>query len=444
MPVVATLPTFSLGGPFLALKQKVRGPGPTDARYIDSFGQQLSDIVGLKRWVLAGTALKAWEETPEGLRQRLDELIRENEGAIYKGYKVRSMSEGRHCWMMGLDVDKARPTVVICCDVPLILKRTMHIINQHKFLRSRGFGLKGVPRSDVRLVTDCPPHDLQLLAATDAPQSRETSTQLITFGVDENYQAPPISLCGVEIKIDQNRSATIGGGIVLDGQYHAITVAHAFSEKGRVPNHEHSLDKDLTVYDSDWADSLSEEGSLDEDDTSHNEQLRLNSDDIEVGGEDTRDSDQPGQYQNDQAREAGETQEEAEDVDAGGTLVKYQSDVDSKDKQLSNDKHMVAVSSSHPLCNDNDGSFDGMDWAIIEVRNPFHQGMNSVLIDQATRKWLYFERVEMSGPQTSVIVATRRGIVRGIGTGSATSIKLRGSSRFRDVWSIHPNTMLGT
>lgn len=94
-------------GVFKALRQKVKRSELTDPRYGDSFGGQITDLVGYKRWVLAGTALEVWEGD---LRARVDELVSVHEGEIYKGHHIRSSATARHCWMMGLDVGRARPS----------------------------------------------------------------------------------------------------------------------------------------------------------------------------------------------------------------------------------------------------------------------------------------------------------------------------------------------
>ena len=101
----------ALGRTFTAFKEKVIGPEPTDQQYLDSFAEQLSDLGGRSRWALAGSALTTWEgEDPkDGLRRRIDELVDEHEGEIYKGRSVRCDATTRHCWMLGSD----KPTLAL-------------------------------------------------------------------------------------------------------------------------------------------------------------------------------------------------------------------------------------------------------------------------------------------------------------------------------------------
>lgn len=120
----------------------------TDPAFEDSFGDKLSDLDGRHRWVLAGLALQKWHQD---LRDRVGEVLRENEGEIYKGRSVRGTATLRHCWMMGYDRTYAHPTVIISCDQTTVLKRTMRAISQHGVLKAAKFALKGVPFCDLKL-----------------------------------------------------------------------------------------------------------------------------------------------------------------------------------------------------------------------------------------------------------------------------------------------------
>lgn len=138
-------------------------------------------------------------------------------------------------------------------------------------------------------------------------------------------------------------------------------------------------------------------------------------------------------------------QEEKTNEDSSNAIVKvkkFKIEDYAIDKRPSPLNRVVAMSSQNPL-RDNEGvPFDGMDWALFAIRNPFHHGMNGVLLDKDERNWLYFQRFKASPPHGAIIVATRGGIVKGIGAGSSSSIKLRGSGQYRNVWSIQTETLL--
>ncbi|KAK3178374.1 hypothetical protein OEA41_000509 [Lepraria neglecta] len=229
MPTAGSLP--ALGPKWKALKQKISGAAPTDPRFEDSFAEQLGDLCDQSRWILRGTASDVWEND---LRGRVQELVKGNEGEIHKGH-IRSIPTTWHCWMMGPAKTHAHPTVVIFIEVQAILKRTMRVMLKCGVLKNNGFGLKGCPKNDLQSYT-------------------EASMALIASHVNELLQGPPMSLCGAEIQIgDPVRSVTLGGGIILNGQYHGLTVAHAFTEDVQAPQHEQYPNREMILYDSDWA-----------------------------------------------------------------------------------------------------------------------------------------------------------------------------------------------
>ena len=374
--------TISALQALLAPKQSLSAAKSTRSSYSDSVGQQLSNIGDEQRWVLTGRALEVWEKD---LETRIDELIRENEGYIYKGENIRCTSISRHCWIVGRDVSSARPTVIISCSVDRIRQRTLKLISRHGILESKGFELKGFSSCDVQLLT-------------------AASTVHLRKNCDTLFQGLPISLCGAEVEADKPiRLATIGGGVVLNGKYYGVTVAHAFSERAQScrPNVHH--ESQGVLYDIDWAHSSSEEESVSSGNCHH------------TAASHPPPLDRP----RDDTRSLLAT--------AGFTLSSY------LDTGLYD---VTAMSSTHPMCDAEGAPFDDVDWAIIEISNPVYHGMNGVMLDHDRRKWLYFKEIKSHAPQGSVIVARRNGPVRGVSAGSASSIKLHGSSHYRKVWSI--------
>lgn len=392
-PNAPGLPTF--GRTFTAFKEKVIGPEPTDQQYLDSFAEQLSDLGGRCRWALAGSALLKWEgEDPkDGLRRRIDELLDEHEGEIYKGRSVRCDATTRHCWMLGSDKAYARPTVVISHNDQAILKRTMRVLLRPKMLKSKGFELKGCPNCDLELLTVA------------------SKARLIHF-FDESSQGLPISLCGAEIEVeDPVKSATLGGVIILDGIYYGVTVAHAFTEVHQAPKEK--LGTNVVLYDSDWAESSSEEEC------------------IEHGGTEVYGS--PASPQSSSPKNTSPP-----------AMVSTIRNSRPRIRHNMGDFPVAFISSQTPLRDTEDDKYDDVDWALIEISNPLYHGMNRVLTDDGKRSWLAFSSFRNHPPRGPILTATRKGIVRGLGTGSTSSIKLLGSSRSRDVWSIQTETGLGT
>jgi hypothetical protein len=218
-----------------AIKHRVAVAGSerTSNRFQDSFGNQLSEIGGRCRWVLTGSALGIWLED---VCQKVAEALQWNEQSIYKGWSIREPII-EHCWMIGFDKSCAHPTVVISCQNPVILRKSMRAILKLKFLHERGFRLKGLPQCDLRL-----------LATGDRYQVRVTCV-----GCDDEF-AIPRSLCGAEVIVGgSNRLATIGGVITVDGTYYGLTVAHAFTDDVLWTEQQEIMETDLQLYDSDLA-----------------------------------------------------------------------------------------------------------------------------------------------------------------------------------------------
>ena len=319
----------ALGRTLTAFIEKVVGPEPTDQQYLDSFAEQLSDLDDRCRWALAGSALKAWEgEDPtDGLRRRIDELVDEHEGEIYKGRSVRCDATTRHCWMLGSDKAYARPTVVICHSDKAILKKTMRVILRSKILKLKGFELRGC---------DC---DLELLTVS-------TKVALVHH-VEELGQGLPISLCGAEIEVkNPTRSATLGGVLILDGTYYGVTVAHAFMESRQSSKEKLSRPTIVRLYDSDWAELSSEDASVDHDSAKRRE---------------TKSPTPVSTIHNERSHQPMACAIRSDRLlvpdDLGYCLV-------------------AEISSQNPLRHTDDSTYDDVDWALIKISNPIYHGMN--------------------------------------------------------------------
>ena len=383
-----------LGRSLTAFRERIVGPVPTNEQYHDSFAEQLSDLDGRCRWALAGKALIIWEgeDIRDGLRHRIDELVAEHEAEIYKGRSIRCDATTRHCWMLGSDKAFAHPTVVISHNDEVILKRTMHVIRRSKTLKSQGFNLKGCPNCDLVLLT-------------------KNSKARLIHHVDEVTQGLPISLCGAELEVrDPVRKATLGGVIILDGAYYGVTVAHAFTESQQALTDK--LNTNAVLYDSDWAESSSGDERLESDEAS-NRILPI-------------------------SPISNTHKKTSRPVMARATSRAPWIPHDMGDFPV------AFISSQNPLRDVDDGTYDDVDWALIEVSNPMYHGMNRVTTKKKEETWLASSSFRSFPPRGSILIVTCKGTVRGLGTGTTCSIKLLGSSRTRIMWSIQTERRLGT
>ncbi|KAL1627950.1 hypothetical protein SLS54_002218 [Diplodia seriata] len=222
----------------------------TDQRYADSFGQQRSDLGDKKRWALAGTALQEWKDN---ILPLLQEVMESGRKEIYKGESVADYHIVRLCYMLGFDKGHAHPTIVVACDgkrFKPILKRTVKVIHRVGDSALKGFKLLPARISDLEFkanLTDCPAKVRNLLITEDTPG--------------------PISLSGRQILAgDFGRLATIGGTIIIDDSYYALTVAHPFAEVSYI-NNSRTEGAEVELFTMEWALSSDDDSDDDSDES---------------------------------------------------------------------------------------------------------------------------------------------------------------------------------
>ena len=445
----------------LALKNKapLAAGERTDPAFENSFGDQLSDLGGRRRWVLVGLGLQKWHHD---LRDRVDELLLENEGEIHKGRSIRGRAT-RHCWMLGQDKTYAQPTVVISCSESSILKRTYRVVSQHGVLKAAKFALKAIPFCDLRLRMDRRvsflsgedytrdgnggirlddhgqpihvrrlgsenqhEHDTEYQARMGVKEQsgederdgrttgEETMFEKDSMGValldettpvqhgrdisDEDYDVP-LRFGAEEIFVPESgRPTTLGGFIMVDDVCFGVTTAHAFSEEdeGVGPRSISGSIAELPLYDSDWA---NEDSS---DDNNENDEL------------------DPHQ----------ETRQERR-------LQRRQKSRIVEDQTY----YTSAWNSLHIIAKSRLSSAEGLDWALCELGDWGKYAINGVhlrpeLRSAGTPEHLLFRNIKTTAPLGKIFVATRRGAVPGLGTGSDCSIKLARDTKYRRVWSV--------
>lgn len=439
---------------------------PTDPAYEHSFGDQLSDLGGRQRWVLVGLALQKWDRD---LRDRVGELLRENEGEIYKGQSIRGTATLR-CWMLGHDKTCAQPTAVISCNQPTVLKRTYRVVSQHGVLKAAKFALKAVLFCDLRLRMDT---RVSFLSGEDYTRDENGKVRRIDYGYPIRVRGPnaedqrkdgtqdqmgteekgqneekekqekkmeeeekpeadqqglmlqgetmlsqpdidtsdedhvPIRFGAEEIYVPETgRPTTLGGFIIVDDVCFGLTTAHAFSEEdegfgGRSIS---GSIAELSLYDSDWA---NEDSNDDED-----EKKELNL---------------PHEPHYERRLQRKRKSRIVEDQTYYTTAW--------------NPLHIAAKSRL--------SSTEGLDWALCELGEWGKYAINGVYIRPELRnpgmpEHLRFRNIKSTPPLGKIFVATRKGAVPGIGTGSDCSIKLARDNRYRRVWSVEVEESLSS
>ena len=447
----------------LALKQKaaLATGDPTNPAFADSFGDQLSDLDGRRRWLLEGLARQKWNVD---LKSRVGEILRANEGEIHKGRALQRTATVSHCWMLGYDETRAHPTVVISCNQSAILKKTMRIISQHGVLKEAKFVLKGIPFCDLRYRMD-PGNDvsdrdedmndkasdtqdnadndlIRTLVlepsnnhnglrdqtvidrdqehyhrsprnqALDNPEklsedgSKEKSVieegMLMRYDMESpEPDSPPLRVGAEEITVPATgRLTTLGGFILVDDVCFGLTAAHAFTEEddddrfGKRSISEYESVPQL--YDSDWANEDSSDG-----------------DDTDIGLRSPSDL-LPGK----------KLQRARRRYVADGR--KYKSETGEVRRITASSRNFSA---------------DGLDWALCELGELGKYAINGVYLPpelriDERREYLLFKKLKTTPPLGRILVATKRGVIPGYGTGSDTSIRLGRDDELRHVWSI--------
>lgn len=447
----------------LALKNKapLATGERTDPAFENSFGDQLSDLGGRRRWVLVGLALQRWHQD---LRDRVGEALRENEGEIYKGRSIRGTATLRHCWMLGHDKICAQPTVVISCNQSTVLKRTYRVVSQLGVLKAAKFALKAIPCCDLRLRMD---RRVSFLSGEDYTvdehgeirhddrgqsirargigsgdqhehgtqgQTRMEEQEQEQDQVKERYEKKveegkgleksskdmtllektmqvehdidtsdqehvPLRFGAEEIFVPESgRPTTLGGFIMVDDVCFGLTTAHAFTEEddGFGQRSISGSIIELPLYDSDWANEDS-------------------SDD----GEEIDRWDPPREHRQERRVQRRQKSRVVEDQTY----------------------YTTAWNSLHITAKSRLSSAKGLDWALCELGDWGKYAINGVYLRPELRsagmpEHLLFRNIKTTPPLGKILVATRRGAVRGIGTGSDCSIKLARDNRYRHVWSV--------
>ena len=359
----------------------------TQPEYCQSFGNRLSEIGGQCRWEIIGHALDLWLQD---LSPRIDELLHENEGVIFRRVSIRSVPISRHCWMLGPSFEYAHPTAVICCSESLLLKRIMRVILQHTFLGEKGFELKGIPACDIRLLMDS-------MAPLQSPRIPYISRSPQEIGYD--YNENPWLVCGAGLVIhDSGRSTTLGGVVEVDGVTFGLTAGHALND-ALAPQVNTTNKEDVVLFDSDWA--------------------------LESPNE----SEEEFYF--------GQDLEDNELIDSEGQSVQYIHRTVSADipglKPRVQSLGIVAAS-----VQGSSRDQQTCDWILIELPDVLQNKANAIdVYGQIVHD------IEVDPTQRLVKLLTRRGQIHCFGVGSASSIKLLGSEVFIDVWSLYSNDILG-
>ncbi|EKG14858.1 hypothetical protein MPH_07981 [Macrophomina phaseolina MS6] len=263
--------------------------------------------------------------------------------------------------------------------------------------RVRDFAQKGFRLLGLR------PPDLEMKAYLD-----DCSARLI--GLPSNIMLPlPVSLCGKLITAnDTLRKVTIGGTIIVDGSYFALTVAHVFLRPtpAQKPNFEDSTPQ---LFDMDWA--MESDGESDNDDSAY-----------DSGHE----SAQPERFGDVQT-----TEEAYLSASPSENLIS---------------PHARTLEIDRPRGLNVKMANSSQDWAIMELDDHKFFGVNEVQTGlkqpSGDESWAYLLSASSKPSKEQIVVASYRGTLEARITQAPCIGKLRGSEIDTKMWAIHTHGSL--
>jgi hypothetical protein len=134
-------------------------------------------------------------------------LLQDNTRMVYKNVK-RQTPYSVCCWMIGKEWHSSRPAAIIICGNKRVTKNAVKLIEGHgELTRTWGFRVYGY-ESKISITMGTSAND-----------------------IDDNF--PLCAISGTRFAVGgrdgiSTRTATLGGSIVIDGEYFGVTVAHPF------------------------------------------------------------------------------------------------------------------------------------------------------------------------------------------------------------------------
>ena len=410
-------------------------------RYRDSFAGKLSDLFGRSRWALTGLALETWQQD---IRGHINELLRTNYGEIYKD-KAVCVASICHCWMLGYSQECALPTVVICCSEPTILRRSMRVVIRHQLLKPEGFDIKGIAPYHVQLLGG----SVLVSASSGVHTSGKPSRRIFSNPVadsmgslsqqrDSALEAQLIAgtvgrnVCGVELVVERShRKATLGGALIIDKKYYGLTVQHVLQDAEIVTESPGSTFQDAHMYDSDWAEQISDQ---DDDECSIDSYLNTSME-VEASARLEPEIGHPTQKKlNLPSNSESPTASKKTDDQVGIVLL--------ENEAKGGRSTETALSAVSPVRSVAIPSGSELDWALIQLDDTTCY-YNRVKSRPSDRHILAINNIKTTPPIGGVIVLTSRGNFRAKGGGSFSSLKLPHVQAALNVWAIDLEQNLG-
>jgi len=374
------------------LFKKPKQPQPIllPGRFDDSFGDEISTLNGRRRWRLAGTALSTWKrKLPIILEIRNNTELINAEGYL-----------GIHCWMIGYDKERAHPTVIVSSEPEYhrTAVNLLKLIEKLGTLRSEGFKARTMAGS-VSLSTG--------------------STDITTAQV--SFQQRNSSICGAGVFVQQSQKyATVCCLLEVDGKLSPLTVAHAFTAETKSTKQTFDNGSGPRFYQDEW--------ETDEEEDDYRESF----------SQEKANSEKQDYFSGVCWHFSGDYYGLHDTDTDSGVSTDWIEQADGQRNSLTTKPVSLTVSKICKIA-------EGCDWALLSTDNQTFTSrrlQNSVEIQDSDKQILLTE-VDSAAPTGEVWIVSRRGIMRGIGSGTSTIINLGSSIRYREAWTIEMRARIG-
>jgi hypothetical protein len=175
-----------------------------------SIGQFELAIKGEMLWKPQGPASDAFKK----IAASISDLLDSHRDYLTEGEEILR-TVAFNMWMVGHDVNCARPTIVIASKSKACRNMAIELIKKHELLAEwPGIALRSMER--------LPAFRTESGGGHEAQSETEHGTDIYLIG-------SPAHACGAPIMVGETRKATLGGVLLIRGAYYGLTVDHTRS-----------------------------------------------------------------------------------------------------------------------------------------------------------------------------------------------------------------------
>jgi len=245
------------------------------------------------------------------------------------------------------------------------------------------------------------------------------STDITTAQV--SFQQRNSSICGAGVFVQQSQKyATVCCLLEVDGKLSPLTVAHAFTAETKSTKQTFDNGSGPRFYQDEW--------ETDEEEDDYRESF----------SQEKANSEKQDYFSGVCWHFSGDYYGLHDTDTDSGVSTDWIEQADGQRNSLTTKPVSLTVSKICKIA-------EGCDWALLSTDNQTFTSrrlQNSVEIQDSDKQILLTE-VDSAAPTGEVWIVSRRGIMRGIGSGTSTIINLGSSIRYREAWTIEMRARIG-